>query len=236
MKARYRKTLLGFVWVILSPMILFAVQSLIFRDVLGLQVPSYATFLLGGLLPWTFMSSTLDMGIPVLMNSGGILKSFHINPAILVLSQVLDNFINFAAAFFLVLVPVKLFNGGGWELLLLPLPMMAMFVIISSLTLVGSLMNVFLRDVRYVVAFSLNILFFLTPIFYPPDFIPEKFRWMVGLNPFFHIVESFRTLVWGDQLEFFWRALGMSWGIGLVCCLFAIYYWKNRKNELYFTI
>ena len=64
MKARYRKTFAGFLWVILNPIILYSVQSVVFRKILKIELPDYSLFLLGGLLPWIFITSTLEMSIP----------------------------------------------------------------------------------------------------------------------------------------------------------------------------
>ena len=69
MKARYRKTLAGFIWVILNPIILYSVQSIVFRKILKIDVPDYSLFLMGGLLPWIFITNTLEMSIPYLYNN-----------------------------------------------------------------------------------------------------------------------------------------------------------------------
>src|SRR5665647_1643549 len=83
LKSRYRKTWAGFVWVILNPLLMFGVQSLVFKRFLGLQIPDYYLFLLGGLLPWIFMSSTIQMGTPIFVTQAQLLRSFKINPMVL---------------------------------------------------------------------------------------------------------------------------------------------------------
>ena len=140
MKARYRKTIAGFLWVILNPIILYLVQSVVFKKVLKIDIPDYTLFLLGGLLPWIFITNTLEMSIPYLYNSHNLLRGFRINPLLLVLSQVLDNFFNFLVAFVIILIPVFFLNSSGeTAFYLLPLPILVLFISIASLSSFASL-------------------------------------------------------------------------------------------------
>ena len=115
MMSRYRKTIAGFLWVVLNPILMYAVQSFVFRKLLKIDVPNYSLFLLCGLLPWIFVTMTIDMVTPILDFSSDLLKSFKMNPAVLVLSQVLDNFFNFVFAFLLVLIPTWILVGGDYR-------------------------------------------------------------------------------------------------------------------------
>ncbi|MCF8058923.1 MAG: ABC transporter permease [Bacteriovoracaceae bacterium] len=237
MKARYRKTIAGFIWVILNPIILYSVQSVVFRKILRIDVPDYALFLMGGLLPWIFITNTLEMSIPYLYNSHNLLRGFRINPFLLILCQVLDNFFNFIVAFLVILIPVTLFSTYTHSAFyLLPLPILVLLIGIASISSLASLMNVFYRDTKFVLTFVLNIMYFITPIFYPVEFVPEKYRWVIDLNPLFYLIEAFRNAVYGYSPELFWPALAKAALVSTGLAVISYLYWSRRKNDLYYYI
>ena len=237
MKARYRKTVAGFIWVILNPIILYSVQSIVFRKILKITLPDYSLFLLGGLLPWIFITNTLEMSIPYLFNSHNLLRGFRINPFLLILCQVLDNFVNFLIAFFLILLPVIfLTNDTSSAFYLLPIPILILFLAIAALSSLASLMNVFYRDTKFVLSFGLNIMYFITPIFYPVEYVPKNFRWIVDLNPLYYLIEAFRSAVYGYNPAVFWFACLKAFGVTMGIVFISYIYWTRRKNDLYYYI
>jgi lipopolysaccharide transport system permease protein len=237
MKARYRKTLAGFIWVILNPIILYSVQSIVFKKILKIDVPDYSLFLMGGLLPWIFITNTLEMSIPYLYNSHNLLRGFRINPFLLILCQVLDNFINFVVAFLVILIPVTMFSPyTDTAFYLLPLPILVLLVGIAAISSLASLMNVFYRDTKFVLTFVLNIMYFITPIFYPVEFVPQNYRWVIDLNPLFYLIEAFRSAVYGYDPVLFWPALGKAALVSFAFALISFIYWNRRKNDLYYYI
>ena len=234
MKARYRKTVAGFIWVVLNPIILYGVQSFVFKKFLKLDMPDYALFLLGGLIPWIFITSTLDMSASYLLVNGSLLKSFKIPPPSLIISLVLDNFINFLFAFMIILVPVYIHAARqSLAVLLIPIPVFTLIISIVSLSYFFSVLNIFYRDTKFVLNFALNIMFFITPIFYPVDYIPEQYKWIIEVNPLFHLINPFRIAIY----EFSWNAFIISqlkgFGTAILSVTLAITYWKKKQNEFY---
>lgn len=160
-KSRYRKTWAGFIWVILNPLLMFGVQSLVFKKFLKLDIPDYFLFLLGGLLPWIFLTTTIQMGTPVFVTQSQLLRSFKINPMVILSSQVLDGFINFIASFILILLPLYLLSDRSFlSLLLLPIALIPLFLGTLGLTITLSILNVFFRDLNFVMGFLFSLLFF----------------------------------------------------------------------------
>jgi len=238
MKSRYRKTFAGFLWVLLNPIIMFGVQALVFKKFLRLEMSDYYLFLAGGLIPWIFLTQTIQMGTGVLLSNATLLRSFRLHPLILVASSVLDNFINFTLTLLIVVTPVILLSdtGTNWSLLWTPLTLLPLLLTAASLATLMAVVNVFYRDASFVLSFVFSILFFLTPIFYPISYVPEEYRWMIELNPFLHALEPFRaTLNPASSLPWFplWlKAMGWSTGTALL----AIFYWRKKRNELFIAI
>ena len=239
LKGRYRKTWAGFLWVVLNPLILFGTQCLVFKLFLKVEVPNYALFLVSGLLPWLFFTQSLDMCMPILQWSGRLFKSMPIHPMVYLLAQVLDNFINFLAAFLLILLPVWIvgMTEFHWQALaLLPLAVFSLVMGVSGIAWIASILQVFFRDTRYVVNFGVHMLFFLTPIFYPVSFVPEGLRWLVDLNVLYQLISPFRFLIHDFDLRLALGALGRSFAVGAVFFGGAILLWRKVRNALYFAL
>lgn len=236
-KARYRRTFAGFIWVLANPILQFGVQSLVFKKFLRLDVPNFHLFLLGGLLPWIFITSTISMGTPVFVSNAHLLRSFKISPMVILCSQILDNFINFLLSVLLILTPVYLLSDGpAVNLLGLPFAIIPLLLTTASLTVILSTLNVFYRDINFVIGFLLSLMFFLTPIFYPPGYVPDHLRWIVHVNPFMYLIEPFRWLFispsWGTFFLWLLKGLAVSTAfMGLAALI-----WKRRQNEFYFRI
>jgi len=228
MKARYRGTLAGFVWVVLCPILIYLVQALVFRSILRIQIPHYSLFLLGGLLPWSFIVTSLQMGIPVFQDSRQLLLAFKIRPFILLASSILDNWVNFLAAF------ISSIAASG--LFLLPFAVISLLAGVAGILALLAVLNVFYRDVRFLSQFLVNLMFFLTPIFYPVSFIPSGYRWLVQINPFFLLIEPVRICVYQFSLGAALDSLAKSIGFGMAAMTLAGFFWKRRKNDFYHAI
>lgn len=232
LKARYRKTWAGFIWVILNPLLMFGVQSLVFKRFLNLQVEEYYLFLLGGLLPWIFFSQTVQMATPIYVTQSQVLKSFKINPMVILSSQVLDGFINFIATFVLILLPVFFATNRDIAVLfLIPLSLIPLLLGTLSLSVVLSTWNVFFRDTNFITGFVFSLLFFLTPIFYPKEFVPAEWQWIVHINPVMYFVDPFRSAIYSPSQ--FWYLLLKSMGVALFFTGYAIFIWRKNRNEFY---
>lgn len=233
-KSRYRKTWAGFLWVILNPLFLFGVQSLVFRKFLKIDVPNYFLFLLGGLLPWIFITSTIQMGTPVFITQAQLLRSFKINPWVILSSQVLDSFINFLASFILIMLPFYFYYQKPLYLLIgLPLALLPLLVGTLALTIIFSVLNVFYRDINFVMGFIFSLLFFLTPIFYPREFVPQEWQWLVDYNPIAYMIEPFRAIFNREIDSVFFIQILKSTGVALCACFLAYFVWKRNQNDFY---
>jgi ABC-type polysaccharide/polyol phosphate export permease len=233
-KSRYRKTWAGFLWVLLNPILMFGVQSLVFKKFLKLEMPDYFLFLLGGLLPWIFFTSTVQMGTPVFVIQSQLLRSFKINPWVILGSQVLDSFINFTASFILIMIPFYFISNKPFlSLLLLPIALIPLLIGTLSITVICSVLNVFYRDINFVMSFVFSLLFFLTPIFYPVDFVPIDYRWMVELNPIIYFIDPFRSIIHTTNFDGFAFLLFKSYAVATLFTLLALFIWNRKQNDFY---
>lgn len=234
MSARYRKTVAGFIWVVVNPIILFLAQSIVFKYFLEINIKNYFIFMLGGLIPWTFVSSTITMGTPILYNSRELLKAFKINPFVLVSAQIFDNGINFLFSFFVLFIPMLFMSKISLVgMMFFPLAFILAVTALSALVWSLSVLHVFFRDTAFVVGFVLNIMFFLTPIFYSEEFIPIQFRWLLNLNIFYMIIEPFRLAIYDFDLKEILISLFKCSLLTSVLTFIAFKIWRKKKNEFY---
>jgi lipopolysaccharide transport system permease protein len=204
LKARYRGSVLGFFWSLVNPALMLAVYSLVFGVVMparGSLPQPYAVFLVTGLFPWIWVSSSLLEGATSLLSNAGLLRKAVFPASVLPVVPVFAGL-----AHFLLALPVLAgafliarllgYEVGGWTVVLFPLIVLLELPLVGGLALGLGALNVHFKDVRDIVANLLTLLFFLTPIIYPLDSIPFRpLWWIVRLNPFTPFTLAFQQ-VW----------------------------------------
>ena len=203
-KVRYKQTALGVTWVVLQPVI----SMLVFSGLFGvlLQVPTggvpYPLFVLSGLLPWQYFANSLTKSSNSLVDNTTLITKVYFPRLVVPLSAVLGGLVDFGiAAVVLGLLMVYYHTPVGSELLLLPL-----FLLLAMLTALGfglwlSALNVRYRDVKQLMPFIVQVWMYLTPVVYGAALIPERFRWLLALNPMTGVVGGFRWAILGEQVQ-----------------------------------
>ena len=196
LKARYRGSILGFVWTFLNPLLLMAVYALVFRFYMRIAVANYALFLLAGLLPWTWFSSSLADGTNAIVGGSSLVTKSLFPTEILPVVVVLSNMVNFALS-----IPLLALAGWAYGVSFSPLawlwlvPVMVLQCVFTlGLVLSLAALNVHYRDVQHVVANLLLLWFFLTPIVYPASQVPERLHLLLWANPVALFTEIYRDI------------------------------------------
>ncbi len=184
LKARYRGSILGFLWTFLNPLLLLGVYALVFSIYFRIQMEHYAGFMFAGLLPWIWFSSSLIEGTNAITSGGSLITKVLFPGQLLPLVKVGSNLMNFLLSLPILFVFLG-FMGiyPSWALCWLPLVLLIHFVFIAGLVLGLATLNVFLRDIQHILANLLTLWFFLTPILYPLTQVPGPFKKVVLLNP-----------------------------------------------------
>jgi len=236
LKARYRKTVAGFLWVVINPLLMFGVQSLVFKTFLKLQVNNYSLFLLSGLLPWIFITSSLEMCTNSILAASFLLKSFQLPPLVYLFAQLFDNLINFLAAFVLILSPFLISHGVSFHILFLPVAVVLLLGGVVGMTWILATLQVFFRDTKFILSFVISITFFLTPIFYPETYVPDRYRWLVHVNPLYQLIRPFHCVIYGSTTEEAVQSFIHSGIVAGSALVVASIVWKKKKNELFFNL
>jgi homopolymeric O-antigen transport system permease protein len=230
LKARYRGSVLGFLWSLANPLLLLAVYTFVFSVVFKPRASGadpYALFVVSGLFPWIWLSSSLLEGsMSLIVNSGLIRKSVF--PAeLLPMVSVLSNLVHLLFAVPILAVAIATgrvlgFPIGGTASFLLPAVILLELPMVSGLALGVAALNVHFKDVRDLLANLLTLLFFLTPVLYSIDVLrpmPAVF-WPVRLNPFTPFALAYQETLFRGRVPAgdLWLQMGivslLSWAAG----------------------
>ena len=194
-RGKYKGSFLGVLWSFLNPLLMVLVYALVFPYIMRMNVPNYLVYLITGVIPWNFFTTCITTGCNCVWINGGIIKKVYFPREILPISVVVAGLINFLISCVIVLI-FTVFGGIGISIQLLWLPLIAIIQSALSLGLlfVLSAINVYVRDIEYLVAFLLNLLFYATPILYTASMFPSKVRWILYLNPISTIVDAYRSI------------------------------------------
>jgi lipopolysaccharide transport system permease protein len=234
LKARYRGTVLGFLWSFFNPLLLMIIYTLVFGLILkggrgvefGDSSTVYAVFLFTGLLPWTWFSSSTLESANVLMIHGNLIKKILFPAEILPVVTVLSNLVHFSFGLPILLIFLVVFGKGLtlWALFL-PVVMLVQMLFSLGLGMLISSLTVHFRDIKDILANLLTLWFFSTPIIYPLTFDSLQkssfLRTLLNLNPMTHIIEGYHTCLFYGAAPH-WKKLGITFLVSLV--LFAIGY------------
>ena len=200
-KIRYRNSALGFIWSLLNPLSTMIILTLVFSLLLKSGVQNFPIFLLSALLPWRFFSIGTMQAMWTIAGNPSLVKKIYLPRYVLVLTNNLASFISFLMEF-LALLPIMVALGMMLtpHILLLPVVMIIEFLIVLGISLPLAALSVFYRDFYQIWEIALQLGFFLSPIFYDPNIIPERYRFFYSLNPVTRIIESTRKILFYNTL------------------------------------
>ena len=232
-KVRYKQTAIGVLWAILQPFLTMVVFSVFFGKFA--KVPSegipYPMFVYAGLLPWTLFSQSLTRSSQSVVTNANLIKKIYfphlITPLSASLSALVDFFISFGILFFMMMyykiMPAK-------EIFLFPLLVILTFLCSVGIGFWFSAINVMYRDVRYVIPFLIQLGLFITPVIYPVSIVPEKYAWILYLNPMTGIIESYRTCLLGYKAV---PVLGLTVSVVITLSFFisGVYFFRRMERK-----
>ena len=199
-KIRYKQTAIGAAWAVLQPFMTMLVFSLFFGTLA--KIPShglpYPIFYYSALLPWMYFAGALQNATNVVVEQQRVITKVYFPRLLLPVSAVASGLLDFAIAFLVFLAMMGYYHiAPGPAILLFPC-----FLLLAVLTALGvglwlSALNAVYRDVRYVLPFLVQFWMFASPVAYPSSLVPERWRWLYGLNPMAGVIEGFRWSLTG---------------------------------------
>ena len=236
LKLKYQRSLLGFAWSLLNPLMMIGVYTLAFTYVMKLPTPRFALFILIGLLSWNFFSGAVISATEAVSGQGALLRSVVFPRVVLPFSALLFHLVQYLLSI-LVFLPIVLFVYGvtpSPQMLLFPVFLLLQVLFITGLTLALSTASAAFRDIKHLVDVGLSIGFWLTPIIYEPTMVPEQFREVALLAPMTSYVRAYQDIfyygTWPDPS--IWIVASVYAAGAFVCGLSVFLAYESSMPEL----
>lgn len=230
---RYKQSFLGFFWIILNPFFQMLIMSFVFSQIMrssNLNIP-YPIFLYAGLLPWIFFTNSLHSSTNILVENSALIKKIYFPREVLILSTLIAKAFDFFVTliiFFLLMIFYQI-PLTTYIFLFIPI-FLLQFLFTFSLGLIFSWANLFYRDIQYLVNLLLTLWFYLTPIIYPVEFFPEKYRFIFKLNPLSVFINAYRQVLLGGDFPK-WESLTIGILISLIFFIVSYRLFKKVEKE-----
>lgn len=193
-RGKYKGSFLGVLWSFVNPLLMTLVYAIVFPFLLKSTQPHYVTFIVIGILPWTWFTYTIS-GTNTFVVNGGIIKKVYFPREILPISIVTSGMINFLIS--CIIIAIFLICSGigfSWYILFLPLIVITQYILSLAILLITSAIDVYIRDAEYIINFLVSMLFYGTPILYSSDLFPKTFSWILRINPLTTIIDCYRDI------------------------------------------
>jgi ABC-2 type transport system permease protein len=202
LRLKYKGSALGFVWVLVSPVLTVAVLSVVFTRVVRVPLENFWAFLLSGFFVWRFMTQTLASSTSVLPSHGSLSRAAAFPKDAPIMAAALSRLVEFAIELTWVLVAIAAIHHGRIppSFIVLPWLVVLQFLMALGFGFAIATLSAFYRDVDHAIPVALTALFYLTPVFYPISLVPETIRPFFLLNPFAWLLELYHSAVYWGQM------------------------------------
>lgn len=234
-KARYKQSVLGYFWVILTPLAQMLVMSFAFSVIMRIPTNStgsipYSIFLFVALLPWNLFSNSISSANSSLVNSSSLITKIYFPRTILVISTITAKIIDFLFASIILIIYMVVYQIPINANILWIFPIFFIQQIFTlGLSLFFSAANLLYRDIQYLLNMILLLWLYVTPIIYPADLVPEKYRIFFQFNPMAVIVNAYRQVILAGGPPKY-SSLIIATVVSFIILLIGLSYFKSREK------
>ncbi|MFI5294023.1 MAG: ABC transporter permease [Thermodesulfovibrionales bacterium] len=235
-KVRYKRSVLGFLWVMLNPLFMMLILNMVFSEIFKVATKNYTSYLLSGIILWNFFSQSTSSALKSLLTNSNLIKKIYLPKAIFPLSVVMSAVVNFVFS----LVPLFLiFYLTGTpmhgHIVMLPLVVIMAGLFCVGVSLILSTLTVFFHDTIYIYEVGLLAWMYMTPVFFPESIVPEKFRIIFQLNPMYYFISIFRGVLYMD-VPFFYEKLLYAFLCSLVALSAGWFIYDRYKDRVVYHL
>lgn len=234
-KARYKQSILGYFWVVLNPLAQMLVMSFAFSLILRIPTNAashipYSIFLFIGLLPWNLFSTTLNAASISLVDSSSLITKIYFPRSILVLAALFSKLIDFVFSLSILIIYLVIYQIPINLNVLWVVPIFLIQMIFTlGLSLFFAASNLIYRDIKHLLSLILTLWMYATPIIYPADIVPDKYKIIFQINPMAVIINAYRQTVLGGGAPNF-PGLLIALLLSLSTLILCLTYFKKRER------
>lgn len=237
LKARYRRSVFGFLWSLLNPLFTMVILTVVFSSIYKSSFNELGLYIMSGLLPWIMISNTMLNGCSSLVGAEGYLKKVYLPKQIFPMSVLGVEIVNFLLSL-ISLFALAIFLGAtpnpSW--VLLPFAIFLLAVFLLGIILATSIVTIYFRDFSHILQIVMTGLFYVTPIIYPMSLIAgTRLEQLIRLNPFFYFIEMFHLIIKDATAP-----SGFNWLICLILALgsysIGVVVFRFKENDIIYRL
>lgn len=232
-RVRYKQAAFGVLWAVIQPVAQMIIFTVLFNRLAGIKADApvpYAVFCFSGVVVWSLFSTGLGQSSASLVENAKVITKVYFPRVIVPLASVLVAGMDFIIGFALLLIAMPLF-GVSFHASIVAVPLIALCAAFCAFS-VGlwlSAINIQFRDVRYALPFFLQLLIYVTPVFYPSSLIPAQYKFLLLANPMAAVVDCFRAAMFGLAMP--WSELGLAMLITFVVGVTGFIYFRYMEQS-----
>lgn len=230
LKLKYRRSFLGYVWSVLNPLLVMIVMTVVFSTMFSRNIANFPVYLFCGQILFNFMNQSTHQALSSINGNAPLLKKIYVPKYIFTFAKITSGLVDlFFSMGALVIVMLATRAAFSWHFLLFPLVLLQLYVFCLGLGLFLAQANVFFRDIQYIYNAVTTAWLYLTPIFYPIEYLPPNVLWLVKhMNPMYFYIGQFRDLIYYNRLP---GHLIILSGCGAAVIMLFIGTWTFLRNQ-----
>lgn len=230
---RYKRSVIGFFWTMLNPLLLMMIFVIIFSHLFRFELPHYETYFLSEYLPWTFFAQTTVTSMQSMGWNGALMKRVRVPKSIFAVASALSGLVNLFLSYVpMLLIMLVLRVPIRPAILFLPVSFVILTVFTLGVSLALSAVSVYFVDVREMYAVMLTAVMYMSPIIYPIAIVPERFRHVIALNPLVYVLQIVRDPVYNGTVPSL-QDLGIATGAAVVAFLIGWAVFRRLSRGFY---
>lgn len=231
LKIKYRRSVLGYLWSVLNPLMMMTILTIVFSNMFRFDIPNYPVYLLVGQLVYSFFAESTNMAMSSILGGASLIKKVYLPKYIFPLSRVLSCFTTMIFSM-IALFLVMFVTNTTFHITLIMLPIVLVYILIFciGMGLILSVLVVFFRDVQHLYGVFLTAFNYLTPIFYPANLLPQWLRELLPLNPMYDFINLFRQIaIYGQWPSLLEHSICAAYAGGTL--LLGLYIFKKKQHD-----
>ena len=231
LKIKYRRSILGYFWSILNPILMMAVTTVAFSYMFRFNIENYPVYILTGQLIFNYFSEATNFSLVSILMGSALIKKVALPKSIFPVSRILSSFVTMLLSMAALMV-VMVATGASFHFTTVMLPVFLLYFLmfVFGVGFILSTATVFFRDLEHLYGVVLSALHFLTPVFYPVDLLPPWLQQIMVLNPLYNYINMFRNIMiygnWPTLTEHF-----LCLGFGLVSLFIGLYCFTKYEDD-----